>query len=101
MANEKFNVYGFDGSESAIIKAKHRLHEKKMNVELIVADAANLPYENCYFDCVIDGAVIYANTIKGIKLILKEMFRVTKVGGKIFSTGLFNAKTTGYGSGKN
>lgn len=47
-----------------------------------------------------DGAVIYANTIEGIKSILKEMYRINKVGGKIFSTGLFNSKTTGYGSGE-
>lgn len=100
LAKEKFDAYGFDGSESAVKKAKKRLENEGLSAELIVADAANLPYKDNFFDCIIDGAVIYANTIDGIETILKEMYRVNKVGGKIFSTGLFNLKTTGHGSGE-
>lgn len=44
LANEGFDAYGFDGSKSAIIKARKRLNEKNLNAELIVADAADLPY---------------------------------------------------------
>ncbi|MTK11388.1 MAG: class I SAM-dependent methyltransferase [Clostridiaceae bacterium] len=100
LAREGFNVYGFDGSETAIEKAKKRMLDEKVKVEFSVADAGKLPYENNYFDAIIDSAVIYANKLEDIKIILKEAKRVLKPNGKIFSTGLFNSKTTGYGTGE-
>lgn len=101
VAREGFNAYGFDGSETAIKKAKIRMKEEKVCADLRVADAGRLPYENDYFDGIIDSAVIYANKIEQVPGILKESYRVLKNGGKIFSTGLFNMDTTGYGTGEN
>ena len=76
------------------------MNDENLAADLIVADAADLPYESNFFDCIVDSAVLYANTIEGIKVILKQMHKINKINGKIFSTGLFNLKTTGYGSGK-
>ncbi|WP_026882557.1 class I SAM-dependent methyltransferase [Clostridium akagii] len=99
VAKEGFDAYGFDGSKTAIEKAGIRMQEEGVKAELYVADAGEIPFKNHYFDAVIDSAVIYANKIKDIKLMLNEINGVLKVGGKIFSTGLFNFKTTGYNTG--
>jgi len=100
IAREGFNAYGFDGSKTAIEKAKNRMRDEGVKAKLYVADAGNIPFESDYFDAIIDSAVIYANKINSIKNILNEINRVLKSGGKIMSTGLFNFKTSGYDTGK-
>lgn len=100
VAREGFDAYGFDGSETAIKKAKVRMDEEKVSADLRVADAGSLPYDNEYFQGIIDSAVIYANKLEQVQSILKESYRVLKIGGKIFSTGLFNIDTTGFGTGE-
>lgn len=100
VAREGFDAYGFDGSETAIKKAKARMEEEKVSADLRVADAGSLPYDNEYFQGIIDSAVIYANKLEQVQSILKESYRVLKIGGKIFSTGLFNIDTTGFGTGE-
>lgn len=100
ISREGFNAYGFDGSETAVKKAKVRMEEEKTFAELLVADAGDLPYDDEFFDGVIDSAVIYANKIEEISDILKEIYRVLKTNGKIFSTGLFNLDTDGFGTGE-
>ncbi|NFN92761.1 class I SAM-dependent methyltransferase [Clostridium botulinum] len=100
LAREGFDAYGFDGSETAINKAKIRIKEENVSADLRVADAGMLPYNDGSFDSVIDSAVIYANNVSQISHILKQIYRVLKCGGKIFSTGLFNEETTGFGTGE-
>lgn len=100
IAKEKFNTYAFDGSESAVKVAKDRMISENLEADILVCDGANTPYADEFFDCVIDSAVIYANKINDIKTILQEVYRILKPDGKIFSTGLFNIKTTGYGTGE-
>jgi ubiquinone/menaquinone biosynthesis C-methylase UbiE len=100
LAKEGFNAYGFDGSFTAIEKAKDRMRGEGVNAELIVCDATNLIYEDNYFDGVIDSAVIYANRLEHIYAILNECYRVLKNGGLHFSTLLINSNTTGYGTGE-
>jgi ubiquinone/menaquinone biosynthesis C-methylase UbiE len=101
IAREGFDAYGFDGSQTAIKKAKIRMKEENICADLIVADGGNLPYDDEFFDGIIDSAVIYANRVEQIPYILKEVHRTLKIGGKFFSTGLFNADTTGFGTGEN
>lgn len=100
ISREGFDTYAFDGSLSAVKKTISYLNTENLKAEIIQCDAADTQYEDEFFNSIIDGAVIYANTLKGIKSILKEMNRILKRGGKIFSTGLFNQKTTGYGTGE-
>lgn len=99
LAKEGFSAYGFDGSETAILNAQKRIEEEGVKAQFLVADAASLPYNSDFFDAVIDSAVIYANNLDNIRIIIKEAVRILKPNGKLFSTGLFNIKTTGYGSG--
>lgn len=100
LSREGFDVYAFDGSDTAIKKAKKRMCDEQLNVSFNVYDAANTEYEGDFFDGIIDSAMIYANTIQGIKAILKECHRILKPGGKLFSTGLFKVGMSGYGTGE-
>lgn len=100
IAREAFDAYGFDASESAIIKAKNRMEEEKVIAELQLADSSNMPYEDSFFDAVIDTGMIGGSRIDGISRSLKECYRVLKIGGKLFSTALFKREMTGYGTGE-
>ena len=100
LAREGFDVFAFDGSETAVMKAERRLRSEELKATLMVGDAINLEYEDLFFDGVIDSGMICANTVENIKKILRECHRVLKVGGKIFSNSLFKVGITGYGSGK-
>lgn len=100
LARENFDVYAFDGSQTAIKNARERMQHEGLNATLEVCDAANLKYNNEFFDGIIDSAMIYANTVESIKAILKECHRVLKKHGKMFSTGLFKIGMSGFGSGE-
>jgi len=100
LANENFDTYAFDISESAIYKAKERLNNMKLKANFSTMNGTNLQYSNDVFDSVIDCAAIYNNIFSDILLMYKETYRVLKFGGKLFSTGLWNVKTTGYGTGE-
>ena len=99
LATERFNTYAFDGSSSAVEKTKDLIKVMGVSANVIVCDAANLPYEDNFFDVVIDSAVIYANTMQGINSIISECCRVLKKGGSLFCSGLFNNETSGIDSG--
>ena len=98
-AIEGFDTYAFDGSPSAVEKTKELVKAMGLTANVIVCDAANLPYEDNYFDIVIDSGVITANTTQGINSIISECFRVLKKEGSLFCTGLFNTQTSGMNTG--
>lgn len=98
-SREGFDTYAFDGSPSAIEKAKNFLKEQNLKADFKIMLGTSLEYPSNFFDCVIDGAVISANLTTNIKTMLSEIYRVLKNGGKMISTGLFNDKCTSYGTG--
>lgn len=100
LCREGFATSAFDGSGTAIAKLKTRLRQEGLNADCRVADAADLPYDDGFFDGVIDSAMIYANAVAGIGAILRECHRVLKPGGRLFSTGLYQAGTTARGTGQ-
>lgn len=100
LAREGFSTFALDGSETAVVKARKRIFDERLKADIIVCDAGSVPYQDEYFDAIIDSALICCNTSKGIKTILKECYRILKAGGKIFSTGLFKVGMTGYGTGQ-
>jgi|ERR1700757_123397 len=85
ITREGFDAYGIDGSKTAITQAKKRLSDEKLSATLVVGDIINLPFENNYFDAVIDVECIYANNLANTKHILAEAKRVLKLNGKIYS----------------
>ncbi|WP_461257125.1 class I SAM-dependent methyltransferase [Treponema sp. R80B11-R83G3] len=75
--NLKVSCYGIDLSENMINQAKERLGN---NVNLVLGDAENLPYENNMFDCICCSSSFhhYPNPQKA----LLEINRVLKDGGR-------------------
>ncbi len=99
LAREGFDVYAFDGSESAVNKVRDRFEKEGLKADLRVRDALEMDYDNAFFDCVIDNASIYSNKLDNIVKMYEEIYRMLKAGGKLFSIG-FSKNTTGYGTGK-
>lgn len=99
LAREGFDTYAFDGSVSAVKKAKSYLAKENLEAHFEVADALDISYENNFFDCIIDSAVVYANTIKNITDMYKKIYDLLVPAGKLFATGLFTPNTAGYGTG--
>ncbi len=87
LSREGFSVYGIDGSEIAVKKAIHRLNEEflEWSGNVIQGDILNIPYQNNFFDAVIDSEAIYANNFDNAKKIYNEIHRVLKPGGKLFT----------------
>lgn len=99
LAREGFDVYAFDGSKSAVEKAKKYLaSDGYENVHFDVMDGTEISYEKNFFDCVVDSVCIYANTIQNIQKMYKEVYEVLKMGGKLY-TSCFGTQTQGYGTG--
>ena len=78
--NENLLMFGTDRSANLLAIAK----EKNINSQCFVADSLQLPIRTESFDAVISIAVIhhFSNELLRIQA-LKEIFRVTKKGGKI------------------
>lgn len=86
MAREGFSVYGVDGSASAIAQARARLDGEcpGWSGELRVGDIGNLPFDDGFFDGVIDNEAVYCNSFEQSRAIYGEMARVTRPGGRLF-----------------
>lgn len=90
LAREGFATYGIDGSTTAIKKASDRLDEEfQLWIgELVVGDIENLPFEEGFFDAVIDNEAVYCNSFEKSIKIYSDIARVLKRGGKLFSRAL-------------
>lgn len=100
LAREGFDVYAFDGSESAVNRAKEYLNKDGYNnVHFSVMDGTELDYASDMFDCVVDNVCIYANKKVHIEIMYKEVYERLKKGGKFYSA-CFGEKTDGYGTGQ-
>jgi ubiquinone/menaquinone biosynthesis C-methylase UbiE len=98
LAREGFSTYGLDGSSVALQAASERLKEEGLAAEIAHGDAMALPYPDGFFDAVLDHECLYANTKPDTEVIISEVDRVLKPGGKLFSR-TFAVGTYGYGMG--
>lgn len=80
-----FDTYGIDGSKSAckIARENCELREVKVNIKHAYFD--DLPFENDYFDIIIDRESTCCGSLNDIKSWWEEVDRVTKQGGVIIS----------------
>lgn len=85
LASEGFETFGIEGSPSAHAFASARMKEKGINAELTVGDFVRLPYDNEFFDLVIDREAVYCNMPSAIEKIIWEVFRVLKKGGRFLT----------------
>lgn len=84
LAREGFSGYGIDGSNASIKHVEEKLNQENLTANLVVGDFIKLPYEENFFDAVIDGASIQHNKLENITKILGEVYRVLKTNGKYF-----------------
>jgi len=85
LAESGFEVYGIDGSETSIKICKKRFKEWGLKGRFICGDFSNLPFEDNFFDFVIDRESIYANSLGDIKKIIKDVHKKLKPSGYFFS----------------
>lgn len=97
ISREGFSAYGIDGSKTGIEIAKKRLDEENLHGNLVVGDIIKLPYEDNFFDSVIDVECLYANNFENTQLILKEINRVLKNDGLFYSRTLSDKMYIGKG----
>lgn len=90
LTREGFEAYGIDISATAIERAKEWLEKEELEAHFLSGDIASLPYENEFFDCVIDNECLYCNSLEVTKNILREIKRVLKKEGLFFSRTISN-----------
>lgn len=83
-AREGFSVYGIDGSQSAIQYAKERFEQENLAGDFRVGDFMELPYQDDFFDLVIDRGSLTCAGISVAEKAIDEIHRVLGVGGKFF-----------------
>ena len=85
-AREGFNVAGIDGSQTAISYAKEWFSREGLVGDLRVGDFTNLPFDDNYFDFVIDRSALTFCGQPAIDTAIDEVWRVLCPMGKF----LFN-----------
>jgi SAM-dependent methyltransferase len=99
IAREGFSTYGVEGSATAVAHARERLDQEcpGWQGDVLTGDIVDLPFEDGFFDAVIDNEAITHNSFDDSKDIFKEIARVSKPKGKLFSrtfaTGCWGDKT--------
>ena len=83
-AREGFQVAGIDGSESAIDYAKQRFQQAGLTGDLRVADFTNLPFEDGYFDLIIDRGALVCCGFSASRQAIAEIHRVSRPRSKFF-----------------
>lgn len=99
LSREGFCLYGIDGSKTAIGIAEERFKKEGLTGEFKVGNFIKTDYPDNFFDGIADVTSIQHNTRENILMILKEIHRILKPGGKFFSMAL-NTESYGYGLGE-
>lgn len=89
LAELGFQCYGIDISQSAISYGTKRLEDLGLEVNLLEGTMINLPFEDKFFDFVLDRAAVTQVARDEVSKCLHEVHRTMKVGGKLYSFGLF------------
>jgi ubiquinone/menaquinone biosynthesis C-methylase UbiE len=83
-AREGFSVSGIDASPSAIKYAQKRFSEDNLTGDFRTGSFTQLPFENNYFDLVIDRAAITCCGFSVAQQTVAEIRRVLQPGGKFY-----------------
>lgn len=102
LAKEGFDVYGMDSSEEGIKLAKEHLNVKwGVDADLKVGLFDELPYDDCFFDIVLDVVSMQHIDILTSQKSLKEIYRVLKPGGLFYSYRLSDHSVMYFNNGTN
>lgn len=99
ISKEGFCLYGIDGSKTAIGIAKERFEKEGLEGEFKIGDLIKTDYPDNFFDGIVDVTSIQHNKHVSIGMILEEIYRILKPGGKFFSMAL-TRDSYGYGLGE-
>ena len=99
-AREGYTVIGIDGSATAVRRANERLNAEVpgWSGTVHVGDISALDAADCTFDLAIDNEAACCNSFDDSKLIFREISRVLKPRGKLYSR-TFAVGSWGYGTG--
>ena len=81
-AREGFQVFGVEGSKSAVNLAREKFKSEGLQGDLRVGDFTNLPFENDAFDLIIDRASVVCVGLQGHKQAVAEVHRCLRKGGR-------------------
>jgi SAM-dependent methyltransferase len=103
IAREGFCAHGVERSETAVRLTLERLDRecpdwRAAGGQVHVGDMARLPYPDAFFDAVLDVVAVCYSTFDEARNIYRELARVTKPGGLLFSR-TFARGCWGEGSG--
>ncbi|MGP1255690.1 MAG: class I SAM-dependent methyltransferase [Kiloniellales bacterium] len=99
LAQEGFAYHGVDGSQESVEIAKQRLADAGFATDTIAkATFDALPYEEDFFDGVIDRGALTCNSAADLPALLNEIKRILKPGGLLYST-ILNLESTAKDSG--
>lgn len=102
LAKEGFDVYGLDASEEGIRLAKEHLNRKwNVDAKLQVGLFDSLPYEDNFFDIVIDVVSMQHMDLSTSRKALKEVNRVLKSEGMFYSYRLSDHSVMYFNNGSN
>lgn len=85
-AKNGFDVSCFDISEEAILRTKKWCEEEKLKCDYKIGDMLSLPYEDKSFDSILCRNVISHTDTEGMKIIVKELYRILKENGECYLT---------------
>lgn len=94
LAREGFDTYAIDGSESGIRQTEALLRAEGVKANLTVGDFTKLDYPAEFFDAVIDSSAVQHNTLRDIRTVHSQIWKILKPGG-YFCGILINTQTTG------
>ncbi len=80
-ATEGLDVYGIEGSSSAVSVARQRFSEAGLQSDLRHGDFTQLPWDDEVFDLVIDRLALTNTTLEGAITAVGEVWRTLQVGG--------------------
>lgn len=99
LAREGFEVFGVDGSQTAVEKASTRFKSEKLPGSFLRGDLIDLPFSDESFHGAIEVGAISQNRSEQIKKIFSEVYRTLKPNGFFFSM-LIGTGSWGEGMGK-
>ena len=93
LAQKGHNVYGLDANEKVIEHTKQKFSKKNLSGNFIVSKFTDLPYDENFFDLIINRAAICHTDIQNANIAMNECNRVIDSNGIFYSTFFSNFNT--------
>lgn len=93
LANLGHNVFGIDASEKIIEYTKNKFFEKNLSGNFSKNEFTELPFDDNYFDLIINRAAICHTDLKSANIAIAECNRVINDNGIFYSTFFTNFNT--------